>query len=70
MLYSRFAFGDSYTNLMGPAGSVWTWNDFKSGKDSTLNGVIQPNGVYIHFITSHRKYDIFGYSREQRKKEI
>ncbi|KAI9262260.1 hypothetical protein BDA99DRAFT_537603 [Phascolomyces articulosus] len=43
-----FAFGDSYTNLMGPAGSVWTWNDFKSGKDSTLNGPIQPNGTTGH----------------------
>ncbi|KAG2222928.1 hypothetical protein INT45_012906 [Circinella minor] len=43
-----FAFGDSYTNLMGPAGSVWTWNDFKSGKDSTLNGAIQPNGTTAH----------------------
>ncbi|KAI9492836.1 hypothetical protein BDB00DRAFT_929458 [Zychaea mexicana] len=43
-----FAYGDSYTNLMGSAGSVWTWNNFAAGKNSTLKGTIQLNGTTAH----------------------
>lgn len=45
MSYDRFAFGDSYTNVMGEKGSVFTWNLFEDGANSVLDDSIILNGV-------------------------
>ncbi|KAI9317161.1 hypothetical protein BX666DRAFT_2027258 [Dichotomocladium elegans] len=42
-----FSFGDSYTNLIGPKGSVWTWNHFRS-KEDVLNAPISLNATTAH----------------------
>ncbi|KAI7883859.1 hypothetical protein K492DRAFT_184281 [Lichtheimia hyalospora FSU 10163] len=42
-----FGFGDSFTNLMGPKGDVWTWNHFQSN-DSVLDAPIRINGTTAH----------------------